>query len=307
MVKQKKYLEIRKIGQRGTIFSFYEPKMGDTTISYLIEGTKYVFLIDTFLGSKSMGHIREYLIENNLIEKKLIIFITHGHWDHYWGNNFFPQALIISQSLCRAKILADGQQNLEKYQDFAEGEIQIVPPQIIFKSKLSFPEEKLEFFHTPGHTQCCASCYDEIDDVLIVGDNIEDPIPFLMADDLKQYISSLENYIEQNPKVIIPGHGKEHGNLDLVSNNLKYVRNVSRIGSQVDSQKGLENIFDFAKFSKQQIVLHVANMKFLANLAKENQNRDRAVQYIQSGLETMKHNNYENHQDLIKELEELAQ
>ncbi|MHA1673199.1 MAG: MBL fold metallo-hydrolase [Promethearchaeota archaeon] len=295
MVKQDQYLEIRKIGQRGTIFSFYEPKMGDTTISYLIETTNYVFLIDTFLGSKSMGYIKDFLKEKNLLRKKMIIFITHGHWDHYWGNSVFPDALIIGQNLCYTKILTDGEAKLKQYQDFAEGEIQIVPPQITFHSRLSFPEEKLEFWHTPGHTSCSASCYDALDDVLIVGDNIEEPIPYLMDGDLKQYINTMEKYLKQNPKTIIPGHGKEHDNMDLAISNLEYVRSVS------------QNTVDFTDFTKDEILLHAVNMKFLGNLAKEEQNRDLAAQCFQSGLGTLKHNNYENHQNLLKELETLLQ
>ncbi|TFH30049.1 MAG: MBL fold metallo-hydrolase, partial [Promethearchaeota archaeon] len=268
-------------------------KMGDTTISYLIDSANYVFLIDTFLGPISMGYIKDYLIEKNLTKKKMIIFITHGHWDHYWGNAVFPEALIIGQELCRTKIMADGQQNLEKYIDFAEGTIQIVPPQITFLSKLSFPEENLEFTHTPGHTKCCASCYDVLDDILIVGDNIEDPIPYLMEGDLTPYITTLENYIEQNPKVIIPGHGKEQENLDLVIRNLEYVRNVS------------QNTVDFTEFTKTHILLHAENMKFLANVAMENQTRDLALQYLQSGLVALKQENYDNHQNLLRELEDL--
>ncbi len=295
MVKQDQYLEIRKIGKRGTIFSFYEPKMGDTTISYLIETTNYVFLIDTFLGSKSMGCIKDYLKEKNLTQKKMIIFITHGHWDHYWGNAFFPDVLIIGQNLCHTKILTDGEAKLEQYHDFAEGEIKIIPPQITFQSRLKFPEEKLEFYHTSGHTSCCASCYDSLDDVLIVGDNIEDPIPYLMAEDLKQYITTLENYVKQNPKVIIPGHGKEHDNLDLTISNLEYIRNVS------------QNAVDFTEFTKDQILLHAVNMKFLGNLAKEEHNQDMAVQYFQSGLNALKQKNLEEHQNMFEEMENLLQ
>ncbi len=60
--------------------------------------------------------------------------------------------------------------------------------------------------------------------MLVAGDNLEHPLPYLYSADLPSYVHSLESYLELEPKHIITGHGPAQVmTLDLLHKNLAYI------------------------------------------------------------------------------------
>ncbi|MCK4259594.1 MAG: MBL fold metallo-hydrolase [Halanaerobiales bacterium] len=219
-------MQIKKVGKRGTLFTFYdllESEFECTTNVYLINGNKYIFICDTFLGPESMREVNNY-IDSNIGEKPIIIFNSHSDWDHIWGNCFFSSSIIISHQLCREMVEEEGERYLKKYEQFYRGKVKIVLPNVTFQDKISFPEEGIEFYYSPGHTIDSCTCYDMVDQILYVGDNVEDPIPYLSSNLMDEYQSSMVEYINKDVKLIIPGHG-DVTTKELVKRNINYIQN----------------------------------------------------------------------------------
>ncbi|KEH97733.1 MBL fold metallo-hydrolase [Clostridium massiliodielmoense] len=220
-------MKINKISSRGYVFTFSElenTEFNCTTNVYLIDGYKHFFICDTFLGPKYMKKIIKF-IEENLESKPIIVFNSHSDWDHIWGNCYFKNNFIISHVRCRENIKKNGQIELKKYSKFHDEDVKIVLPNITFKKGLNFNEDMVEFFYSPGHTECSASCFDEKDNVLFVGDNVESPKPYLTCNNKKDYEETLKKYIKINAEIIIPGHGFITDN-DLIVKNLEYIKSV---------------------------------------------------------------------------------
>ncbi|MEA2071115.1 MAG: MBL fold metallo-hydrolase, partial [Asgard group archaeon] len=192
---------------------------------------------DTFLGPDIMKKIVNYLQEHRE-QKEIIIFNSHYHWDHHWGNCYFSDSWIISHELCREKIIENGKEELEKYIKFHRGEIKLHPPNIVFKHKMNFIEEDIFFFHSPGHTKDSSSCYDKNDKILFAADNVEIPIPYLNQnpDDLDTYQNTLRNYLDLACKKVIPGHGHISGN-ELIEKNLIYIESFPEIPQELLKNK----------------------------------------------------------------------
>ena len=197
-------MKVQQIGTRGIMFTFYELDNYPTNV-FVIHGLTHTFVCDTFLGPASMEEVKNYF-RYNYEEKPFIVFNSHFHWDHIWGNCAFS-SMIIAHTLCRESIIQEGESELEQYDEYRQGEVNIVLPNCTFHKRISFPEEGVEFFYTPGHTRDSASCIDLVDDTLFVGDNVEAPIPYLFYENLKEYSCTLQKLLDMDATNIIPGHG----------------------------------------------------------------------------------------------------
>lgn len=213
--KERDPMHTQKIGKRGTLFTFYELDNYPTNV-FVISGNCYTILCDTFLGPASMEKIKQ------LTNKEFIVFNSHFHWDHIWGNCAFFSSLIVSHNACRELIAQEGESELQQYAEYAQGDVTIVYPNVTFTECILFPDEDVQFFYTPGHTKDSASCLDLTDNTLFVGDNVEAPIPYLFYEDLTAYIRTLQTYLDINPETIIPGHGLPC-DTSLIRENLAYV------------------------------------------------------------------------------------
>ncbi len=214
-------MEIKNINERNIKISF--PELGQTNI-LIIYGQKFTYICDTFLGPEAMDGVKDMLIEDNRTQP-IIVFNSHGDWDHVWGNCTFSNSIIVAHYKCREYLENNFFKDLEKNIQYAKGEIVLCYPNLLYEERLFFPDDEVEFFYTPGHTEDSSSCYDRKTKTLYVGDNVEAPLPILQSKDLKSYINTLEKYIEMQPKAIITGHGKE-GSMSLIKSNLDYLEKL---------------------------------------------------------------------------------
>ncbi len=215
---------VQKIRSRGWLFTFDDLE-GLFTNVYVIEGKKHFFVCDTYLGPVPMEEIKNHLYKH-VNKLPFIVFNSHYHWDHIWGNCAFEVCPIIGQTGIINMIHLYGKSELFKYDKQKLGVVQIVLPNIVFKQFMAFPEDKITLFSSPGHTYDSASLYDIFDKVLYVGDNIEDPIPYVENTDFEQYINTIEKYESLDYKVLIPGHMNSNGDLPkkrVIKKNVKYL------------------------------------------------------------------------------------
>ncbi len=216
-------MNISQVGNRGVLFSFDE--IGGITNVYVINGTRHIFIIDTFIGPEAIGAVNSY-IEKNLERKPLIVVNTHYHWDHVWGNCAYKEYPIVGHEKCLELLAANGEEDLKKFGEYAKGKVEITLPNLTFTGKLMFNEDRVVLFHSPGHTEDSISIYDEQDKVLIAGDNLERPIPYLMARSLDTYLKTLQGYLEMDFNVVTGGHTGLEGK-QLIHDNGEYIRSFS--------------------------------------------------------------------------------
>lgn len=217
-------MNIESVGSRGTLFT-YDDLDGLPTTVYLIEGPSRWFVIDTFLGPQSMAPVMDRISRDGP-GKPVVVFNTHYHWDHVWGNCAFAGATVVSNRLTRAKMSEVGLKELDAYKNYRRGAVELVLPDLTFDHRLYFEEDGVELFTSPGHTEDSASCCDRIDNVLLVGDNVELPLPYLYWDNLDRYVETLGEYQKLGAKRVIAGHHPLVTG-DIIDGNVEYLKDFS--------------------------------------------------------------------------------
>ncbi|MHA1211450.1 MAG: MBL fold metallo-hydrolase [Candidatus Heimdallarchaeota archaeon] len=272
-----------KVGSRGVVFTFDDLTTEDAecpTNVYVINGNKHVFICDTFLGPDSMSGVKDY-IEKHFGGKPIVIFNSHYDYDHHWGNCAFVSDMILSHSLCKTMIEKHGLDDLEKQKKWLRGEVKIVLPTTVFEEKYDFEDEGVHFFHTPGHTEDSASCYDCVDEILFVGDNIEEPIPYIRTglEGIKIYIETVKNYLSYSFKTLIPGHGPITDR-SLLDSNLSYLEHFPELKDPINLKVFVRNFYH----------IHLHNLTTLADEYLKSENKEEAIQlynkFIAVAIET---------------------
>lgn len=174
-------MEVIKYGKRTTIVTFDELVNYKTSV-FIIECPKRIYIIDTFGGTKSMNEVMKII--NNYANKQIIVINTHSHWDHVWGNSVFKDEIIISCELTKKYIIENWNKEYSKNKKNIQGEAIQTLPNLTFEGKISFEEDGIQIFQTPGHTKDSISIYDRIENTLIVGDNLEKPIIYVENEDI---------------------------------------------------------------------------------------------------------------------------
>lgn len=204
-------MKIKKIKNRGILFTFEELNVEPyycTTNVYVIVGLNDYYICDTYLGPFYMKKIKTYL-EETYGKKNYIVFNSHSHWDHVWGNYEFRGSKIIAHEKCKEIMNETGLEDLNLMKDeFAKDDFEIELPNSIFQSEMTFDKEGLVFFYSPGHSVDSSSLYDKSEKILFVGDNIDDPIPsFFCWDNLLKYRETLELYKSFDVEFVVQSHG----------------------------------------------------------------------------------------------------
>jgi len=171
------------------------------------QGHECTFVVDTFLGP---GKMREMLasLPGNYQNRPFIVVNTHYHFDHIWGNQAFSESLRVATPLCRKWIEQRFEEEKQTNLTWWEEGNQICLPNCLITAPLFFPEDQIEIFPSPGHTEDGCSVMFHQENILSVGDNLEQPIPYLENKQWDHYLRTLDRYDSLQPKIIIPGHGQ---------------------------------------------------------------------------------------------------
>jgi len=218
------------------------------TCAFLIETQRRVFLLDTFAGPDSMTTLRER-IDAIQADRQVVVVNSHFHWDHVWGNSVFEDFPIIAHDRCRETLVARWDEQVERSGRFMQGKAGRVFPSVVFGDRLSFLEDGIELFHSPGHTDDSISLFDRRTESLYVFDNLERPIVYVEDKDVDRYIATLESYRRLNPKHI---HGSHTVNLDDsdITQTIRYLKGL---------QAGIPRTFETDYETK----VHRENMAFV--------------------------------------------
>lgn len=198
---------------------------GLLTSVLLIAGQEHLFIVDTAYGSECMEIVKTFRKEK-FPDKFIIVFNTHSHWDHVWGNNLFKNNPRFAHFLCADRIRKYDADAQKVNSSFMRGSAEICLPDILFDSEICFAEEGVRFFHTPGHTEDSCSVWVESDKLLFVADNLENPLPYTEAPDLQVYIHTLEIYTKLKPEILATSHSGVVP-FDLLNKTVHYLENFT--------------------------------------------------------------------------------
>ncbi|MDD1728455.1 MAG: MBL fold metallo-hydrolase [Methanospirillum sp.] len=212
-------MRVEQIAGRGRLLTF------DDDISlYLISGSRFHLLCDTHLGSASMDQVMQLLVADPGF-RQLVLFNSHADWDHIWGNGAFDNPVIIGHEQCRVRMQERGIFDLNLNAHLQRGKVVLTPPNLTFSERLTFDDEAIAIRHAPGHTEDSSVCYDLQDQVLYLGDLVEDPIPYLDAADLDQYITTLTSLLDHPARILVSAHSGLV-NRDLIRQNITYIKGM---------------------------------------------------------------------------------
>ena len=194
----------------------------------VIVGETRMLVWDTLSKPRDMQQVAELVGS-----KPVDVVYSHADWDHCWGTAALKPDTIIAHERCAerfrsgevAKRLAEKQaQEPDQWDTVA-----VLPPTMTFAQSLTLDLGGLtvELHALPGHTTDCIVAWIPQWRVLLAGDTIETPLPYLNAESvafLPQWISALETWNANDQiRVVVPSHGAV-GDRALISHNIDYLR-----------------------------------------------------------------------------------
>jgi cyclase len=199
-----------------------------------IVGPNWAIVIDTLALPEETLEIRQF-IEQELQVPVRYVINTHYHADHTWGNYLFPNATILSSTLCRQLIDTKGRASLEEAKKqgttFRQG--RIVLPHLTFSvgtMNLRIGKKTLTMIPLPGHSPDNIGVVVEEDRVLFAGD-VFMPIPYIVDGDADEMIVSLKEIGKMGLENVVQGHGDIvlRGEVEIsIKDNLAYLSAIRR-------------------------------------------------------------------------------
>jgi cyclase len=199
-----------------------------------VVGPNWAIVIDTLALPEETLEIRQF-IEQELQVPVRYVINTHYHADHTWGNFLFPNATILSSSLCRELIDSKSRASLEeaKKQGTSFRQVRIVLPHLTFSEgsmNLRIGKKTLTMTSMPGHSPDNIGVIVEEDRVLFAGD-VFMPIPYIVDGNADEMVQSLKEIGKMGLENVVQGHGDIvlRGEVELsIKDNLAYLSAIRR-------------------------------------------------------------------------------
>lgn len=184
----------------------------------VVVGTEGAVVFDTLARPRDMVGVAELLPD-----LPLNVVYSHGDWDHIWGTGGLgqPTGEILAHGRCLSRFLTEipgtlQEKRAEAPEDFRD--VELIPPTRTFQERetLDLGNLALELRTLPGHTADSIVGYLPQWNVLLAGDSVETPLPYLNEDSaLDRWIRELELWsktmksrsVQGDPPLVIPSHG----------------------------------------------------------------------------------------------------
>lgn len=168
----------------------------------------------------------------------LSVIYSHGDWDHVLGTCGLhrPWNDVIAHQDCAQRFLEELPNTLREKKEGSPGTydgVQLVAPTRTFQNtlRLDLGGVTLEIHSLQGHTSDSVVGFVPEWGVLLAGDTVETPLPFLNPDSpLDLWAESLERWLlrlegTRNPPMVIPSHGRI-GGPELLRNTAQYLTDL---------------------------------------------------------------------------------
>ena len=216
----------------------------------VIVGPDMAIVIDTLAFPEETIEMRSFIEQELQVPVKFVID-THYHADHSWGNYLFPQAKIISHTLCYQFLKEKGTISLERAKKenavFRDSEIAL--PHITFdqgEMGLQIGKKHIRIFPFPGHSFDNIAVLVEEDRVLFSGDTFM-PIPYIVDGDMEDTFNSMKMVLKMGLENIVQGHGDIilRGEIDqVVAHNMDYLNEIRKVVRKASRRKYPLDLFE---------------------------------------------------------------
>ena len=229
-----------------------------------IVGQDWSILIDTLAYPAETKEIRDFL-EERLSKPVRYIINTHYHSDHTLGNCWFPNATILSHSLCRTLLETKGKRTLAaaKRTNRELRNLKIVLPDVVFEKgalSLQIGKRAIKLLHLPGHSPDGIGVLLVEDRVLFSGDILM-PLPYIVDGDFDTMVESMKRLPKMKLENVVQGHGETFLRGEVTSkveDNLAYMNIIRRHVRQASRRKDYEaylSQIDIESCGKSRIIL----------------------------------------------------
>ncbi len=191
-------------------------------------------LIDTLFYPEETRAIKEFL-EERLEQTVRYVVNTHYHADHTLGTYLFPDARVISHTLCREFLDTVGREGLERMKEQSPEleEVEIVLPDMIFDTghiNIYLGDKTVRISPCPGHSPDIISVLVVNDRIMFASDNMM-PVPTIFDGSYGDLVTTLESMQAMSLDSIVQGHGEVilRGEVqDLIESDLAYLNNIKK-------------------------------------------------------------------------------
>jgi glyoxylase-like metal-dependent hydrolase (beta-lactamase superfamily II) len=166
------------------------------------------------------------------------VVYSHGDWDHVLGTSGLTEvpAEVISHERCADRFREELPRELKEWATTGSGDPTpppLIPPTKTFEDHLDLDlgGVTLELRRLPGHTPDTIVGFVPQWNVLLAGDAVESPLPFLNQDSpIRRWIQELQGWariLSRNPSeaLVIPSHGTAGGS-ELLTANALYLQGI---------------------------------------------------------------------------------
>ena len=199
-------------------------------------------LIDTLFYPDETRAIKDFL-EKRLDQTVRYVINTHYHADHTQGTYLFPEARVISHTLCREFLDSAGRDGLERMKEQSPEleEVKIVLPDMIFDTghiNIYLGGKTVQISPCPGHSPDIISVLVVNDRIMFASDNMM-PVPTIFDGSYGDLVKTLESMQAMSLDSIVQGHGEVilRGEVqDLLESDLAYLSNIKEAVQGVVNQ-----------------------------------------------------------------------
>jgi len=180
----------------------------------LVSG-KDAVLIDAGLFADEVDLLRSHIYSQGAAPT--YIAVTHSHWDHVLGPEYFPGVPVIQQQESLAVLAESGTRIEHQVTEWERRSgVRRDMPFLLYEPDQTFDDrlelqlgnKAIELLHAPGHAPEQLVVYDRGEATLWAADMLSDiEIPFVMHN-LKAYRQTLDRLAQLEVTTLVPGHGR---------------------------------------------------------------------------------------------------
>jgi hydroxyacylglutathione hydrolase len=172
-------------------------------------------LVDPGLFPDEIDRIKAHIYGHGASPTHLVV--THSHWDHLLGPEYFPGVPVVQQQE-GAAVFAEHHARIEhqvtewERQSGVRRDMPFLMPEpdqtFTDRLELQVGDKTIELLHAPGHAPEQMVVYDRDERTLWAADMLSDiEIPFVMQS-LKAYRRTLDRLAQLEVTTLVPGHGR---------------------------------------------------------------------------------------------------
>lgn len=209
-------------------------------------------LIDPGMFPDEVAAIKSFVEKQGATVQAIVL--THSHWDHVLGPQWFPGVKVIAQALYPETVRSEQADILETVNGWmiknnlqSEQPFSIPVPDETFDDTTTLQLGKLSFqlTHAPGHAPDQLTVYEPDSHTLWAADMLSDIEPPIPGQSIVAYRKTLEAISPMNIKALVPGHGMPAIDVleirDRIEDDMAYLKKLqTTVESAIEDGKTLE-------------------------------------------------------------------